>query len=272
MHRTYAYISHKSKKIEANNPKVTPPRVVNGPTLLVGLATCASCGAGMTRTGTTRRGKSYTYYSCGGHHTKGRSVCKGLHLPTEKLDRLVTDAVREKLLTSERLAIILEALIDRQATKDISVANRRAALEAEVRETSDKLARLYHAIEDGVVDLDSQLKERITALKATRDVAQASLERIAEQAHTSKALTPERIDAFALILRDKLGTADIQARKAYLRAVIQEIRVDDHKIQIIGDKASLAAVIAGQHTSAGKVSGFVRKWRPRQDSNLRPSA
>jgi len=40
------------------------------------------------------------------------------------------------------------------------------------------------------------------------------------------------------------------------------------KIQIIGRKASLAAVIAGQRTAAAKVSGFVRKWRSRQDSNL----
>ena len=95
----------------------------------------------------------------------------------------------------------------------------------------------------------------------------ASLERIVEQVRTSKALTPERIEAFAKLLQEKLATADIQTRKACLRAVIQEIRVDDNKIQIIGDKASLAAVIAGQQTAAGKVSGFVRKWRARQDSN-----
>ncbi|WP_395688690.1 hypothetical protein, partial [Aestuariivirga sp.] len=42
---------------------------------------------------------------------------------------------------------------------------------------------------------------------------------------------------------------------------ISEIRVDDDRIQIIGDKANLAAVVAGQQTAAGKVSGFVRKWR-----------
>ncbi|WP_395688404.1 hypothetical protein [Aestuariivirga sp.] len=71
-----------------------------------------------------------------------------------------------------------------------------------------------------------------------------------------------------MLLLDKLGAADIEARKAYLRAVFQEIRVNDCKIQITGDKASLAAVIASQQTTAGKVSGFVRKWRTRQDSNL----
>jgi hypothetical protein len=63
------------------------------------------------------------------------------------------------------------------------------------------------------------------------------------------------------LVRQKLETAYIQARKAYLATIISEIRVDDHKIHIIGDKANLAAAIAGKQTAAGKVSGFVRKWR-----------
>ena len=254
-------------RLSANNPKVTPPRVVNGPSLLVGLATCASCGAGMTRTGTAKRGKAYSYYSCGGCHAKGKTVCKGRHVPTAKLDQAVTDVVRDKLLTPERMTVILEALVDRQAAKDVGVANRRVALEAEIRDTSEKLARLYRAIEQGVVELDVQLKDRIAALKSARDLAQASLERIATQAATSRALTPERIAAFVELVRQKIETADIQARKAYLATVVSEIRIDDHKIQIIGDKASLAAVVAGQQTAPGKVSGFVRKWRARQDSN-----
>ncbi|MDH8650111.1 zinc ribbon domain-containing protein, partial [Klebsiella pneumoniae] len=53
-------------KLSNNNPRTTAPRIVNGPSLLTGIAMCASCGAGMTRTGTNRRGKSYSYYSCAG--------------------------------------------------------------------------------------------------------------------------------------------------------------------------------------------------------------
>ncbi len=36
-------------KLAKSNPKTTPPRVVNGPSLLTGIAVCASCGCGMTR-------------------------------------------------------------------------------------------------------------------------------------------------------------------------------------------------------------------------------
>ena len=102
-------------------------------------------------------------------------------------------------------------------------------------------------------------------------MAQASLDRIAEQSRDRSTLTPERIKAFTKLMHDKLENGDVQARKAYLRAVISEIRVDDDKVSIIGDKATLSAVIAGQNTSNANVSGFVRKWRARNDSNVRPS-
>jgi DNA invertase Pin-like site-specific DNA recombinase len=92
-------------RLARNNPKVTPPRVVNGPTLLAGLAVCASCGAGMTRTGTRRRGQSYSYYSCGGGHRKGKSECPGRHIPMGKLDNLIVDNIKQTLLTPERLTV-----------------------------------------------------------------------------------------------------------------------------------------------------------------------
>lgn len=79
---------------------------------------------------------------------------------------------------------------------------------------------------------------------------------------------PERFSTFASLINEKIRIADSRSRKACLCAVIHEIRVDHDAGQIIGDKASLAAVIADQQTAAGKVSGFVRKWRTRQDSNL----
>ena len=47
------------------NPKVNPPRVVTGPILLTGLAVCATCSGGMTlRTGTSKSGRVYNYYTC----------------------------------------------------------------------------------------------------------------------------------------------------------------------------------------------------------------
>ena len=255
-------------KLARNNPKVTAPRVVNGPTLLVGLAVCASCGSGMTRTGTRRGERSYVYYSCAGCQQKGASVCKGRHVPLAKLDGLILEGVKERLLAPERLTSILEALMDRSASKDLAVGERRAALEAELAQKKDKLARLYRAIEDGVVDLDADIKARVQTLKDERDLVTASLERIAEQARTRTDITPDRIEAFATLMRQKLDDGDVRAKQAYLRSVISRIEVDDHRIQIIGEKAALADVIAGRNTPSGDVRSFVRKWRTQDDSNV----
>ena len=255
-------------KLARHNPKVTPPRTVNGPNLLAGLATCATCGAGMVRTGTACGKRSYTYYSCAGCHQKGKSVCKGRHIPTAKLDNLVVENVKEKLLTPERLSFILEALLERSAAKDVAVAERRRSLDAQVAQAKDKLARLYRAIEEGVVDLDEDLKARIAALKDERDIAVASLERIAQQAVARSDVTPDRIEAFAELMRQKLDDGDVQARRGYLRTVISNIEVDDDRIRITGDKASLADVIAGRAARAANVSSLVRKWRTRHDSNV----
>ena len=258
-------------KLARNNPKVTAPRIVNGPTLLTGLAVCASCGSGMTRTGTARGHRSYSYYTCAGCHQKGKSVCKGRHIPMGKLDTLIIEGVKAQLLQPDRMSTILGALLDRQTTKDTAVEERRSVLKSEIKAKDEKLNRLYRAIEDGIVETDDQLRDRIKAIKNERDMAQASLDRIAEQSRDRSTLTPERIQAFTKLMHDKLDNGDVQARKAYLRAVISEIRVDDDKVSIIGDKATLSAVIAGQNGTNANVSGFVRKWRARNDSNVRPS-
>ena len=255
------------QRLSQNNPKVTPPRIVNGPTLLTGLAICASCGAGMTRTGTRRRDRSYSYYSCGGCHQKGKSVCPGRHIPMARLDDLVIANVKEHLFAPKRLEVILEGLVAMQASKDGEVQKRRATLEAELTNTNDKIGRLYRAIEDDIVDLDDQLKDRIETLKTQRDIIVATLERIVVQSRTTSAISPARLQSFSRLMNEKFDTGDIQAKKAYLRSVIARIEVADDKVRIIGEKATLAAVIAGNAAETPHVRGFVRKWRARRDSN-----
>jgi site-specific DNA recombinase len=118
-----------------------------------------------------------------------------------------------------------------------------------------------------IVDLDAQLKERVDALKTKRDFVRACLDRIVVQANTRAGITPDRLAAFSQLMREKLDAGDTQARKAFLRSVISEIEVGDDKVRIIGDKATLAAVIAGRQPGNDQVRGFVRRWRARRDSN-----
>jgi site-specific DNA recombinase len=252
------------QRLTMNRPTVTAPRVVNGPTLLVGLAVCGCCGAGMTRTATRRRERLYSYYSCGGRQQKGRFICKGRHVPMPRLDELVVDNVRTHLFSDDRLTLVLGALIERQGAKERASQGRINTLEAEVASHDDRLKRLYRAIEEGVVDLDAELKERIQTLKQQRQVATEALDRARAQTRAVAGITPAKLAAFSALMRDKLGSADVRARQAYLRSVIARVEVGKEKIRIYSDKNALAAAASG---GAPGVRGFVRNWRTRRDSN-----
>ena len=156
---------------------------------------------------------------------------------------------------------ILEALQCRDAAKTQAVDARTSALKSEVTLHEDKLKRLYRSIEDGIIELDDILKDRIAVLKNQRDVAKASLERIAVQAAGSMSLTPEVITAFSRTMRDKLETGDTQLRTAYLQSVISRIEVRDTNIRILGNTHALAAAVKSNSGGTRNVRSFVRELR-----------
>ena len=255
-------------KLASSNPRTTPPRVVNGPSLLTGVAVCASCGSGMTRTGTTnRQGKSYSYYSCAGSHQKGKSVCKGRHIPSATLDEIVLTNLKQHVLAPDRIVGLLKSLIERQAAKSESADLRLVELQKELSDSEDRLKRLYRSIEEGVVELDDLLRDRTAALKSRGERAKAALPHARARCGTSAVIDAEKIDAFARLMSEKLGTADTNTRKSYIRSIIDAVEVDDLAIRIIGNKDVLQAAIAGKQTENGNLRGFVRKWRARRDSN-----
>ena len=259
-------------KLARSNPKTTPPRVVNGPSLLTGIAVCASCGSGMTRTGTTnRQGRSYSYYSCAGCQQKGKSGCKGRHIPAATLDKIVLTNLKQHVLAPDRIAELLKSLIERQAAKSEAADDRLLALQKELTDCDDRLKRLYRSIEDGIVELDDILRERTAALKAQRERAKAALDHARAQCGMAAAINAEKIDAFARLMNAKLDAGDTNARKGYINSIIDAVEVDDQAIRLIGSKDILQAAIAGKQTENGNVRGFVRKWRARNDSNVRPS-
>ncbi|GAA3846307.1 recombinase family protein [[Pseudomonas] carboxydohydrogena] len=255
-------------KLSNNNPRTTAPRIVNGPSLLTGIAMCASCGAGMTRTGTNRRGKSYSYYSCAGCHRKGETACKGRHIPTGTLDQIVVSNLKQRLFAPERLAELLQTLADRRSAKSLAEDNRLVSLRHQLTETEERLKRLYRSIEDGVVELDDILRERTATLKSEHERARAALDRARSQCGAEISINADKIDSFSRLMTEKLDHGDVNSKKAYIRAVVSAIEVDDTTIRIIGSKDMLQAVIAGKQTTNENVRGFVRKWRTRQDSNL----
>jgi site-specific DNA recombinase len=108
-------------------------------------------------------------------------------------------------------------------------------------------------------------------LKSERERAKVALDRARTHCGTVTTIDPAEIDAFVRLMTDRIDNGDTDARRSYIRSIIDTIEVDDNVIRIIGSKDVLQAVIAGKQTANGNVRGLVRKWRARRDSNSQPS-
>ena len=256
------------RQLHARSPKVTPPRVTTGPILLTGLAVCATCVGGMTlRTGTSKNGRVYRYYTCSNSATHGKTACKGRSIPMDKLDCLVTDHLMERLFKPERLTVLLTSLSARRAEKAENLNRRAIALQQEATDADEKLKRLYKVIEDGLTDLDDVLKDRLNTLKAERDRAKSALERAREYASPRIEIDPALIERFGRTLREHFSAGSVPFRKAYLQSLIDTVEVGDHQIRIKGSKEVLEKAVLASQSAQFSCSQASTKWRSLGDSN-----
>lgn len=254
--------------LKVRNPKVTPPRVVTGPILLTGLATCATCGGGMTlRTGTSKNGTVHRYYTCSNAARAGKSVCPGRSIRMDTLDELVVEHLSDRLFTSTRLTEILAAISAGRAARAAEVDGRIIRLQSELTEAETRLKRVYTMIEDGVAEMDDILRERIAALKIDRERIQASLDRARTHAVPACEIPPAVVEAFGRMMRENITSGDIPFRKAYIQAVVDQVEVGDKQIRIIGSKQAIERAMNGNKKFWPGVRSFERKWRTRRDSN-----
>ena len=259
--------------LRARNPKVTPARVVSGPTLLTGICFCADCGGAMTlRTG---KGGRYRYYTCSIKARQGETGCKGRSIPMAKLDSLVAEHIADRLLRPERLEEVLASVLNRRQER---VGRRRdhvAGLNKRAAEADLRLKRLYDAIEAGIADLeDPALRERIASLKAIRDQAQADAERATAMLESSgqQAITPQMVRKFARTARERMQIDGGGYRRDHLRALAQRVEVAAKEVRIMGSKGDLLRTLAaasGAKSATPGVPSSVLKWRTGRDSNPR---
>jgi site-specific DNA recombinase len=214
--------------LKSCSPAMVAPRIVSGPTLLTGICFCAACGGAMTlRTGKSGR---YRYYTCCTKARQGVAGCPGRTVPMEKLDNLVAQYIEQRMLQPERLGRLLSHVLDRRTERAERRRSHIADLRKRAAEADAKLKRLYDAIENGVADIsDPLLKDRIGALKATRDHARLDAER-AEDAidRGGPTITPQSLKTFARTARKRMRTENGGYRRDHLRALAQRVEVDQN--------------------------------------------
>lgn len=255
--------------LQSRNPKRVAPRVVNGPTLLAGMARCGHCGAALIQN--TGKGGTYRYYCCSRKLKEGAMACQGLRIRMDRLDDIVIEEVTGQVLKPDRLHRLLDAYVESDNERSDQHRERLSRARQDYKEAEAAITRLLALVEKGLMDAeDPSMRERLVGLKLRRDELASDIAEMQKRINDgAPTITREKIEKLASLLRDKLNNGSPELKQVYARLVMTEVTVREKEIRIKGSRRVLArATSQGLVITPPAVLSFVREWRARKDSNL----
>ena len=131
---------------------------------------------------------------------------------------------------------------------------------------------LYEQISEGKLELDRSLQETIQTVQAKlRTMQQEALLLMSKQQLPFKKFGEGQLDSFVDAARNALLSGEQPKAKAFLRALVTEIRVEATRCRVRGSKALMASTVSrwDKGTPDG-VPRLVSDWCGWQESNPRP--
>ena len=187
----------------------------------------------------------------------------------EKLDELVVQQVAKQVLLPDRLHILLQSWLDRSDTAREKRQSELKALRSRLTNLDGESAQVIKLVRNGICSPDDpQIATELANIAAQKRALEADIDVVESQlANGSRAITPETIEKFGLLLSSKLSDQNATLRREYVRMLVDKVEVGNDVIRITGSKDALAAAASGSPEGVPKA---VRRWRTRQDSNLWP--
>ena len=200
--------------------------------LLRGLLVCQSCGYGFT--GHHHRGQWRYYRCCGTDRSRfhGEFRCDARLLAVELLDEAIWAEVCRLL---ENPALVIEEYQRRldtlQAHPHQLELDALARQLAKVRRAIDRLIDSYT---EGLIE-KPEFEPRIAELRRrlTRLEAQASEQQLAEEQARSLQRVIGKLDLFAAMVRDRLGTADWSTKREIICLLVKRIEVAKDVVRVV---------------------------------------
>ncbi|MBA7695809.1 hypothetical protein ES703_104448 [subsurface metagenome] len=216
------------QKMTSKSPQVTHPRTVPSFYLLSGLLFC-SCGRAMI--GHSAKSHTHFYYLCSRNFKQGKDACDARMLPKERLERMVIEQLRSKVLTDENLEKLVTLVNEELQSASCGLKDRMDMIDAELRDVQARLSKLYDALETGKLQLDD-LAPRIRELKTRQDeLNKARVQIEAEMVVRGvDQVDVAMVKTYAQDLRSLLEEADFTERKAFLRSFIKRIEVNRKQV------------------------------------------
>ncbi|GMV19755.1 MAG: recombinase [Polyangiaceae bacterium] len=251
--------------------------------LLGGLLRCGKCGESYQLETSGKRDKAgaatHRYYNCRTACRAGREACRGFRVRQEQLDRAVLRHLGDEVFTEERCRAILRDVISSESDLRQRLAGCRRDLESRRADLDGRIARWCDAFEQGG-DLAALGVDRLRTLREERADVERQLSTTAVEAPAPLPpylFKPEVVERFRKRLKATLRDPETGVAREYLRRLVDRIVITDGDVVVEGRGSAAAALMAESRggravsTTATKVRTHVVGWRPRYDSNVRPT-
>ena len=216
-----------NKRFASRNAKV--------PSLLQGLAACASCGYGYYRTCTRTTNKKIYYCRCLGsddYRHEGGRVCVNKPVRADHLDTVVWDHVTGLLADPQLIRAEIDRRLDSARTAN-PVAQQRKRLDTALAKTSNAIAAMIEAFGEQLITID-ELRARMPDLRARETNLRNQIEALDNQTADREAYLKLACDleGFLTQLNAKAELSTVAERQRVLRLLVKDILVGPDKITI----------------------------------------
>ncbi len=195
--------------------------------------------------------------------TAGAGRCETRAIRQDELDSIVLSVLTDRILQRDRLIELLQAVLEKSDTADAQRHQDLERIRREKVEAEKRMRRLLEALEEGVMSAkDPLFAERLTQHRQNVAQLDASARSLTLQLERGpQRISEETIAKFGKLISEQLRDGNPALRKAYVRLLIDNVRVDNQTIHIQGSKAALeSAVVRDGDAAISMVPGFDRKW------------
>ena len=213
--------------MSARRPTAVHPRVLPSFYLLSGLLRC-SCGNAMI--GRSAKSHKFYYYTCNRSEKQGADACSARSLPKQKLEHIVTEHIKSKILNDEVLEELVTLVNEDLDASNASYKEKLETIDTELKDVNSRLTKLYDVLETGKLDMND-LAPRIKELNARRD--ELSKARVMVEADMTlrgvQHVDAEQVKSYASDLRSLLVETDIARSKGFLRSFVEKVVIHRDK-------------------------------------------
>ncbi|GAI68820.1 unnamed protein product [marine sediment metagenome] len=160
-------------------------------------------------------------------------VCSSPILPSDKIEGLVVDRIKDYILTEENLKELVRLTNEELAQTSSEDRERLGILEGQIADVGSRLGKLYDALETGEFKT-SDLALRIRVLMQKKEELQHAKTDIEERLRHEILDTVDLnvVHQYTSDLRNLLVKSSITEQRSFLKSFVEKIEADDEKVKM----------------------------------------